>query len=446
MHPRPEGAQEAHPPVTKLIAEALEHDGPIRGQCARDGTLLFQVAQQVPGRQLIEIVALLECRHRALLPRRPTRRQVAHLACERPQLAAQLDGSADTIALPEGHLARFAGRRRDQHPVVADRFDTPGRRAQEDDLALPRFVDHLFVQLPHAPPACTGGARAGAGPAVGDGTGLVVREEYRKQAAFRDGAARGDSDRAGVAPRPDGACGTIPDDSRTELGELVAGVLPREHAQDRLEGLPTQLRVVFGPPDQCVQLVRHPGSFDAGGDDLLGEDIQRVAGHDGRLDRPLVHQPGDDRALQEVAPVLGEDDTPGWFADLVARTPDALQPPRDRQRRLDLDDQVDGTHVDTQLQGAGGHEGRQPALLQHVLDDQPLLPRERAMVCAHQVLARQLVQFERQAFRQPPTVGEHDRAAMSTDEFQDPGIDRGPDARALDLRRPPARREPRPAG
>ena len=127
-----------------------------------------------------------------------------------------------------------------------------------------------------------------------------------------------------------------------------------------------------------------------------------------------MHQPRDDGALQQVAAVLGEDDALGRLADLVAGPTDPLQPARHRQRRLHLDDEVDRAHVDAQLERAGGHERGQPALLEHLLDDQPLLARQRAVMRPDQVLARQLVELERQPLREPPAVGEHDGAAMAT--------------------------------
>ena len=144
-----------------------------------------------------------------------------------------------------------------------------------------------------------------------------------------------------------------------------------------------------------------------------------------------MHQPGDDGAFQQVAPVLGEDDALGWLPHLVPGPADPLQPARHRQRRLHLDDEVHRAHIDAQLQGAGGDERRQAALLEHLLDDQSLLPSQRAVMRPDQVLARQLVELERQPLREPPAVGEHDGAAMAPDELQDARIHRRPDARPL---------------
>ena len=87
-------------------------------------------------------------------------------------------------------------------------------------------------------------------------------------------------------------------------------------------------------------------------DDLLGEHVQRVARHDGRLDQPFAHAPRDDRALQQVAAELGEDAPAADLADAVPGAPDPLQPARDRLGRLDLQHEVDGAHVDPELQRA----------------------------------------------------------------------------------------------
>ena len=117
-------------------------------------------------------------------------------------------------------------------------------------------------------------------------------------------------------------------------------------------------------------------------DDLLGEHVERVARHDGRLDRAFAHAPRDDRALEQVAAELGEDAPAADLADAVAGAADALQPARDRLRRLDLQDEVDGAHVDAQLERGGRDEARQLAGLQQLLDLGALLARERAVVGA----------------------------------------------------------------
>ena len=116
------------------------------------------------------------------------------------------------------------------------------------------------------------------------------------------------------------------------------------------------------------------------GDDLLGEDVERVAQVVGVLDLAVDHAPGDDRGLEQVAAVLRVDRAPARLADLVAGPADALQATAHGTRRLDLDDEVDGAHVDAELEAAGGDDGPQVAALELVLDDDPLLARQRPVV------------------------------------------------------------------
>ena len=77
-----------------------------------------------------------------------------------------------------------------------------------------------------------------------------------------------------------------------------------------------------------------------------------------RLDRALVHPPGDDGALEQVAAVLREDHALARRADLVAGPADALEAAGDARRALDLDDEVDRAHVDAELERARRDERR----------------------------------------------------------------------------------------
>ena len=122
---------------------------------------------------------------------------------------------------------------------------------------------------------------------------------------------------------------------------------------------------------------------------------------------------------------------------VVAGAADALQPARDRLRALDLDHEVDRAHVDAELEGRGRDETGDLPRLQQLLDDEPLLARERAVVRAGDLLLRELVQPQREPLREPAVVDEDDRRAVLPDELQDRRIDRRPDraARLLDAGR-----------
>src|SRR5205807_5575789 len=123
------------------------------------------------------------------------------------------------------------------------------------------------------------------------------------------------------------------------------------------------------------------------GHDLLGHDVHRVAGDAGLLDEPRLHPGHDDGRLHQITPELGEDAALGGLAHLVAGPADALQPAGYRRGGFDLYDEVDGAHVDAQLQAAGRDQGGQLAGLQGVLDLEPLLPGHRAVVGPNEVRA-----------------------------------------------------------
>ena len=116
--------------------------------------------------------------------------------------------------------------------------------------------------------------------------------------------------------------------------------------------------------------------------------------------------------------------------DLVAGPADPLQPARHARRALDLDDEVDRAHVDPELEAGRRDQRRQPAVLEGLLDLDPLLAGDAAVVGADQLLAGQLVEPLRQPLGQAAAVGEDDRAPVAPDELEDARVDGRPDARA----------------
>ena len=112
----------------------------------------------------------------------------------------------------------------------------------------------------------------------------------------------------------------------------------------------------------------------------------------GRLDGALVHPPRDDGALEQVAAVLREDDALARRPDLVPGPADALEAARDARRALDLDDEVDGAHVDAELEAGRGDQRGEAAGLELLLDLEPLLAGDAAVVGPDELLAGQLVE------------------------------------------------------
>ncbi len=205
------------------------------------------------------------------------------------------------------------------------------------------------------------------------------------------------------------------------------------------------------------------------GHHLLGEHVERVARHDRLLDQPLAHAVGDHGALEQVGAELGEDAPVRDLADAVAGAADALQPAGHRLGRLDLHDEVDGPHVDAELERRGRHQAGQLAGLELVLDDEALLARQRAVVgtgdlargaaarvggtgcelaarepaalfpapdglAALRVVARrEVVQAQGDALGGAPVVDEDEGRAVLAHELEQLGVDRRPDRAARGL-------------
>ncbi len=356
MHLSPVGGVQDDAPVAQLVAESLEDEVPVVGHPLRGLGLLVQIGEQVVDRPVVQARAgqALACGLRS----RPV--QLAH---ERADGRAELAAAADAVALPEGKPTRCARRRRDEHPVIGDLLDAPGGGAEREDVADARFVDHLLVQLAHAPRAAL---RAG--------------EEHPEEPPVGDRAAAGH--REPQRPRPPGqhVGRAVPHDPRPQLGELFAGVAPGEHVEHRVQHGSGQLPVGRGPAHERQQVGAGPVVLGAHGDDLLGEHVQGVGGDAQLLDRAGTHALDDHRRLHEVAAELGEEDPAGGGSDLMAGAAHPLQGAGDRRRRLDLHDEVDGAHVDAQLQAARRDDRREPAALEVVLDGRPCLLAHRPVM------------------------------------------------------------------
>ena len=347
------------------------------------------------------------------------------LAGERADGAAELLRAAHAVAAPERHGARRARRGGHDHAVAGDLLDPPGGRAEQEGLPGAGLVDHLLVQL--ADPAPVGQVDA-VEAAVGDRAGVGHRELQR------------------AAAGADGVLHAVPDDARPQLGELLGGVAAVEHVEHAVEQLARQLGERVGAPHGLVER-RHLQLVAAGGhrDDLLGEHVERVARHDRRLDVAVAHALRHHGALEQVGAELREDAPARDLADAVAGAADPLEARGHRLRRLHLDHQVHGAHVDAELERRGGHEAGQLARLEQVLDDQALLARERAVVGAGDVgrgcavavrggavplgllLRRQLVQPHGQPLGAAAVVHEDDRGAVLLHQSQQLRVDRRPD-------------------
>ena len=254
---------------------------------------------------------------------------------------------------------------------MGDLLDPPARRTEGEHVAHPGLVDHLLVQLADPP--------AGRVPA---GRVAFADQEDAEQPAIGDGAAGGDGQSLGS-----GTCGQyagvpLPDQPRSELGEVLRRIAAAEHVEHRVVRAAGQVAEAAGPPDQGIQLVGL-GLLDGHhGDDLLGEHVQRIPQLGDLLDGTLPHPLDHHRRLDQIAAVVGEEDPPGGCAHLMAGPSDPLQATGHRRGRLHLDHHVDRAHVDAELEGRRGDHAGQLARLEILLDLRPLLLAHRPVVGA----------------------------------------------------------------
>ena len=383
MDPAPKRAEDHDPPIAELVAEPLDDDPPVGRQRTCGRAFLIEVGDQVFGRQLVEVMSLAKaCQGRptAAIATREVGLQLADRLAKR---STELDRSTLGVALPERQLARDARGRAHDHSIVADLLDPPRARAEDDDVAVHpglELVDHFLVELTDSTPG-------GAG---------LADHEHPEETSIRDRPTRGDRHDPGIAAAGHLARHSIPGQPWLQLGELVRWICPGKHPHDALQRLPRQRLERCRASDDLGQVVDTPAVHHAHRDDLLGEDVEGVPGHRGRLDRAVMHPGGDDRAFEEIAAVLGEEHAAARNADLVTGPADPLQAARDRRRRFDLHDEVDSAHVDAELQARGGDDRRQPSGLEILLDLEPLLARDRAVMGPDQVLPGELVESLRQ--------------------------------------------------
>ena len=218
--------------------------------------------------------------------------------------------------------------------------------------------------------------------------GNALEEVDGVQPPVGDGAAADHRQALRPGPAADAALDAVPDDARPQLGEVVGRVAAGEHVEGGLKGPVAQVGEGVGAPHQRPRVIDQPAVQRAHRHQLLGQHVERVARHPGLLDLAGQHPLHHHRRLQQVAPVLGEHDALGRLADGVAGAADPLDAAGNAPRRLHLDDQVDRAHVDAQLQARGRHQRRQASGLERLLDLDPLLAGDRAVVGAHQLRGR----------------------------------------------------------
>ena len=293
---------------------------------------------------------------------------------------------------------------------MRDLLDAPRRRAEEERLAHAGLEHHLLVELADA-----------------SLPRLRADEEHAVETAVGDRASGGERDARRALASADRAGDAIPDDAWSQLDELVRGIAAREHVEHVLELRARELRIGRRAVDDRLELFDGDRVASDDRDDLLREHIERVSDVARFLDRARVHPFGERGRGEEVAAVLRQDDAGRRRVDLMSGATDPLHRARDRRRRLDLHDEIDRAHVDPELERARGDEGSDATRLEVVLDAQPLLARDGAVMRVRDLLLGEIVQRGGDALREAAAVDEDERAAVLTDELEQARMDRRPD-------------------
>ncbi len=142
----------------------------------------------------------------------------------------------------------------------------------------------------------------------------------------------------------------IPGDAWTELGEFVAGVAAGEHIENGFEYRAREIGIGRGGADELEEIVYMPFVERNDGDDLLRENVERIARVVNALDLSLIHRLRDRGAGNEIGAIFWIDDGVADGADVMAGAADALHAAGDGWRRFDLNDEIDGAHVDAEFE------------------------------------------------------------------------------------------------
>jgi hypothetical protein len=152
------------------------------------------------------------------------------------------------------------------------------------------------------------------------------------EAPIGDRAGVGDRELTSAPAASDRARGPVPDEPRAQFGEALGRIAPVEHVEDVLELLPGELLERLRGGDDVLDVADLPLGIGDHRHEVLGENVERVAGDHRLLDLAAAHPLGDDRALEQVGAELREDPPLRDLAEPVAGAADPLQPPGHRFR------------------------------------------------------------------------------------------------------------------
>ena len=204
---------------------------------------------------------------------------------------------------------------------------------------------------------------------------------------------------------------------------MARGHAVGQHLDDLVVLAAGQLAERIGAADEGEQIVLAHVLGGGDGHHLLGDDVEGMTGDVHLVELTAAHGPDGGGRLHQLVTRECEHDALGESAQPVAGAPDALQQRVQRARRAQVDDEVDVSDVDAQLERRGGHHHRDRTRLESLLGFEADGAREAAVVGRHLALAEAGGELVGHAFDQASGVDEHQSGAVSGRQLDDAVVD-----------------------
>ena len=171
---------------------------------------------------------------------------------------------------------------------------------------------------------------------------------------------------------------------RLSLGEAIVGAqrvaAGRDEIERLVEMLPRRAAIGRGGDDFVVERIGREW-FGAGhAEDMLREHVEAARAFGGRVLRALARRLDRGRAFEHFEAVRRHEDRARGFVEPMVGAADALHQPARSLRRADIDDEIDITPVDAEIERRGADDGLEAAFRHRLLDAAALAGVERAVM------------------------------------------------------------------
>ena len=319
---------------------------------------------------------------------------------------------------------------RDIDLILDQRLVAHDLAAEHEGVAGHQSLDEILLDLAEQPPA----ARDGAGRTAATNFATLARaHQPHLQHRFLDDGADIEPItlphlRIGDAPA---AFFVLPDtcEPLVAFQRVAAGGDERDHV---VETGARQVRVRRRAAHFRVEIIGEKRRAAGAAEHMLRQHVERAQAQRRGILRVLVDRVDGDAAFQHLETVGRHQHRTRGFVEAVIGAADPLHQPRRPLRRADIDDEVDITPVDPEIERRRTDHAAQAALRHRLLDLAALRDIERAvMQCDGEAVVVDAPQILEQHLGLAAGVDEHQRGPIAPDEI-------------VDLAERVARRMPRP--